>query len=97
MEMEMEIKELLQKNGWIMECETPLEISHVETESFASNVAAEMVIELLRSESRMAKDWWDNLSYEKKEDFFNDYCNRFTRNLSSITDDEILEIYKDNS
>ena len=38
---------LLEDADWIVECESPLEIRHTETGSFATGLAANMVIELL--------------------------------------------------
>lgn len=38
---------LLEDNGWTVECESPLEIRHVEG-SFASGLAADLVLEALR-------------------------------------------------
>ncbi len=42
----MDIKhiELLEKNGWTVECESPFEIRHKETNSFASGLGAESVL-----------------------------------------------------
>lgn len=44
--------EFLEENGWIVECESPLEIRDQETGSFASGYAAECVLESLRSEEK---------------------------------------------
>lgn len=41
-------KDLLENNGWIVECESPLEIRSENGESFASGLAAQFVIESLR-------------------------------------------------
>ena len=40
-------EKILEKYGWIVECELPLEIRHNETGSFASGVAAEIVIDYI--------------------------------------------------
>ena len=42
-----ELDALLTTNGWILECESPLEIRHAETGSFATGMAAQMVIDAL--------------------------------------------------
>jgi len=36
---------LLESDGWTVECESPLEIRHAETESFASGWAAKLIFE----------------------------------------------------
>ena len=41
---------LLTRNAWVLECESPLEISHAESGSFASGMAARLVIDALRSQ-----------------------------------------------
>jgi len=43
-------KKLLEKNGWITECESPFEIRHIETGSFATGLAAYAVLRELESE-----------------------------------------------
>lgn len=40
----------LEDQGWTLVCESPLEIRHEESDSFASNVAAEMLIQMLLEE-----------------------------------------------
>jgi hypothetical protein len=40
----------LEDQGWVVECESPLEIKHEESNSYATNVAAEMLIQLLLDE-----------------------------------------------
>jgi len=40
----------LEEQGWIITSESPLEIRHEESDSFASNVAAEMLIQVLLEE-----------------------------------------------
>ena len=42
-----EEREALRDDGWELECESPLEIRHVESGSFATGYAAEIVIEYL--------------------------------------------------
>ena len=42
---------LLEDNGWIVECESPFEISHSKTESFAKNCAAQLVLDSLKNEA----------------------------------------------
>jgi hypothetical protein len=41
---------ILENNGWIVECESPFEISQ-ENGSFASNNAAKLILETLRREN----------------------------------------------
>lgn len=41
---------LLEKNGWTMECYSPLEICYDETGDRATGVAAKLIIELLAKE-----------------------------------------------
>jgi len=40
----------LEEQGWTVTSESPLEIRHEESDSFASNVAAEMLIQQLLDE-----------------------------------------------
>jgi len=42
---------LLEDNGWVVECESPFEISHSETESFAKGYAAQLVLDSLKNEA----------------------------------------------
>jgi len=46
---------LLDENGWDLECESPLEIRHRETGSFATFWAAQIVIESLRRKDKRKK------------------------------------------
>lgn len=39
---------LLKKHGWEVECENPFEIRHTETGSFATLVAADLVLMALK-------------------------------------------------
>jgi len=41
-------KELLEENGWCVECEMPFEIRHEESNSFATGWAADIVLESLK-------------------------------------------------
>lgn len=47
----MTTKKVLEKNGWSLDCESPLEIS--KEGSFASGEAAEIVIDTLKKEERI--------------------------------------------
>ena len=38
----------LKNDGWVVECESPLEIRHPETDSFASFYAAQLVLEMVK-------------------------------------------------
>lgn len=40
-----DIESLLEADGWIVECQSPLEVSHEETGSFASGFAASYIID----------------------------------------------------
>lgn len=41
-------RELLERNGWTLDCMSPFELSHDESESVATGWAAEIVMEYLR-------------------------------------------------
>lgn len=45
--MSQKTLDMLEANGWVVECESPLEIRHAESESFASGLAANMVVDAL--------------------------------------------------
>lgn len=45
---EREIKKLA-REGWVIECQSPLEIRHEESGSFATGLAAQIVIEVILS------------------------------------------------
>jgi len=47
--METNEIELLEKNGWVVECESPFEVRH-EDGSFATGQAAEMVLWFLKED-----------------------------------------------
>lgn len=40
--------EILKKHGWEVECESPFEIRHEDSESFATNYAADLVLMALK-------------------------------------------------
>lgn len=42
--------DLLEKNGWEVECESPFEIRHSDSESFATNDAAMLILNSLKTE-----------------------------------------------
>jgi len=46
--MNSEDERMLEADGWIVECYSPFEISHAESESFAKNYAAELVVSNIR-------------------------------------------------
>ena len=48
--MASEWEQLLERNGWTVECEHPFEIRHEESGSFATMKAADMVLGLLIAE-----------------------------------------------
>lgn len=45
-------KLILEKNGWVIECESPFEIRNKETGDFATGFAAKIVIESLKPKIR---------------------------------------------
>lgn len=55
--------ELLEQSGWVVECESPFEIRHVESGSQASDIAADMILGVLQreNEGRLTK-----YQYEEK-------------------------------
>lgn len=53
--MDNELEKYMEEEGWIVECESPLEIFHEETESRANGYAAEIVIEYYRKLNRRKK------------------------------------------
>ena len=46
----------LEEQGWVVVCESPLEIKHEESNSFASNIAAEMLMDVLLEEDDTIDD-----------------------------------------
>lgn len=46
----MESEQLLERDGWHVECESPFEIRHDESGSFASGRAAQIVVAYLEFE-----------------------------------------------
>lgn len=53
--MNQEDIEFLEENGWIVECENPLEIRNNKTSSFATGYAAMCVFESLKNEENINK------------------------------------------
>jgi hypothetical protein len=53
--MNKKLSKLLKRNGWVMECESPLEVRH-EDGSFATGQAAKLVIEDCKATSRSCED-----------------------------------------
>jgi hypothetical protein len=51
-------EEILEKNGWSLDCSSPLEISHPDG-SFASNQAAKMIIAKLVLDAKTMKDTFE--------------------------------------
>jgi hypothetical protein len=63
------IKTILEKEGWIIECESPLEISHKESKSFSTGMAAELVIEsIMKDKKENGKDFLLQIMNENKSD-----------------------------
>lgn len=46
--MKKEDERMLEADGWNIDCLSPFELSHSETESFAKNYAAEIVVDNIR-------------------------------------------------
>lgn len=62
-------EKVLEENGWIIECESPFEIRHKESGSFASNQAAYMILNELNLQKSEAE--LKQLKREKlREQFF---------------------------
>lgn len=53
-----QIDALLTANGWVLECESPLEIRHTETGSFATGIAAQTVIDSLPASLQLYGGSW---------------------------------------
>lgn len=49
-----EEEQLLSKAGWELECRSPFEIRHTETGSFASGIAAKLVVDCLQAADKGA-------------------------------------------
>lgn len=43
--MNEKLEKYLEENGWVMTCESPLELEHSETGSIATGIAAEIVLD----------------------------------------------------
>lgn len=63
---------LLENNGWTIECKSPFEIRHEESESFATGYAADIVLDSLKSEEN------------KDEETINDLGINFIRNENQL-------------
>ena len=48
--LKFDIRKFLEEYGWTVECELPLEIRHEESGSFASGLAAKIVLDYLMEE-----------------------------------------------
>jgi spermidine synthase len=46
--MNAEDVRMLEADGWMVVCKSPFELAHEETESFAKNYAAEIVVDNIR-------------------------------------------------
>lgn len=58
--MDKNHEKLLEADGWEIECESPFEIRHIETGSFASGLAANVILgalvnEEIREQKRIVK------------------------------------------
>ncbi len=87
----MNIGELLNHHGWCVECESPLEIVHVETGSRATGIAAVMVSDQIKS-STPAAMWREN---GEEDPHGTDYdCERAKLCRGDLTDDQLAnEVY----
>ena len=47
-----EVAEMLDKEGWDLECWSPLEIRHRETGSFATGIAADFIIDHYKDQAK---------------------------------------------
>lgn len=45
---------LLEREGWVVECQSPFEIRHTESGSFATGLAAKLVLQAVREEQELA-------------------------------------------
>ncbi len=55
----------LESKGWVVECESPLEIREEDSGSFATGYAANLVLESLRDEEKVEKKFNLNSSVAK--------------------------------
>lgn len=46
----MNSEQILEQNGWIIECESPFEILHEETGSVATGIAADIILDYYKTE-----------------------------------------------
>ena len=47
MKISKEFEKYIEENGWVLVCESPLELEHSDSNSFASGIAAEMILDEL--------------------------------------------------
>ena len=59
-----EDEKLLEENGWVVECESPFEIRHTETGSFASLWAASAVVDDMKQSTKLERLWLIMESFE---------------------------------
>lgn len=52
--MTQDDENLLEREGWVVECQSPFEIRHTESGSFASGLAAQLVLQAVRAEQAPA-------------------------------------------
>lgn len=57
------IESILETEGWIVECESPLEIRHKVSNSFSTGIAAELVIESIMKDKKK----WERFSIKNDE------------------------------
>lgn len=55
--MNIQLIQYMEENGWVIECYSPLEIRCGE--SFATNLAASIVMDYYRKELEIANGIWD--------------------------------------
>ena len=73
----MEDKKLLKKYGWVVECESPFEISNSEG-SFASGEAAYIILSHLQDNNKclldeFKKSFYEDLTPEERLEIINEY------------------------
>jgi hypothetical protein len=78
MSIDEDIK-LLEDNGWIVECQSPFEISNAKLESLATGYAAELVLKSLQDENA-----WENKVVEELAQEFVDGNNETNDEKSTV-------------
>jgi hypothetical protein len=69
---------ILEAEGWTVECELPLEIRHVETESFATGTAAYYVLDALVN------------AEERKNMIIEELAQKFVDDMNFVDDTDVI-------